>query len=167
MAKSMMRLWSPFLLTILLIVAADRVDAAIITVTFSGTASGTSAGTFQGFFVYDTSQPQASSNTFNLTGSPTTHVVRYTTTNPSRTQTGINATCDPFTITTSNNTFTLVARLSGPTTVRIVIPTVPMSATSLPGCSVFPRTPTNSTFTLSGGFSFTGTITALGCGHNP
>ena len=40
----MMRLWSQFLLTIPLIVAANRADAAVITVTFSGTFSGSSTG---------------------------------------------------------------------------------------------------------------------------
>ncbi len=165
MAKLMMGLRSQFLLTILLIVGANRADATVITVTFSGTPTGSSTGNFSGFFVYDQSQPDASPHTFIFTGSPSTHGVKYTTV-PSGTQTGINVACEPLTITTSDNTFTLVATLpkSPSTTVTIVVPTtVAMSATSLPGCSVFPSTPTNSTFTLSGGFSYTGTITTLSC----
>ena len=61
MAKSMMSLWSQFLLTVLLIVAANRADAqADVHVTFNGTASGSSTGTFWGVFSYDQSQtPQA------------------------------------------------------------------------------------------------------------
>jgi len=44
MAKSMMGLWSRFLLTILLIVATNRAGAAgtVVTVFFNGTASGSS-----------------------------------------------------------------------------------------------------------------------------
>lgn len=168
MAKSMMGLWSRFLLTILLIVAASRGGAAgtIITVTFSGTASGSSTGTFSGAFAYDQSLPDSSPHTFNFAGSADTHTMVYNTV-PTGRKTGSSHTCEPFTITTSNNTFILVATVPGSpsTTVTIVVPTtVAMSATSLPGCSVFPSTPTNSTFTLSGGFSYTGTITTLSCG---
>ena len=51
MAKSMMSLWSQFLLTILLIVAANRPAGAEAIVTFNGTASGSSTGTFSGTFL--------------------------------------------------------------------------------------------------------------------
>ena len=62
MAKSMMSLWSQFLLTVLLIVAANRAGAADVQVTFNGTASGSSTGTFSGVFYYDQSQtPQVGS----------------------------------------------------------------------------------------------------------
>ena len=68
MAKSMMSLWSQFLLTILLIVAANRADAAgtVVTVTFSGTASGSSTGTFSGAFAYDQSQLAKPDYTFQF-----------------------------------------------------------------------------------------------------
>jgi len=169
MAKSMMGLWSRFLLTILLIVATNRAGAAgtVVTVFFNGTASGSSTGTFSGAFAYDQSQPDASPFTFNFTGSASTHTVEHRT-DLTGNQTGSGSRCEPFTITTSGNTFILVAIVpqSPATKVTIVVPTtVAMSAASLPDCSVFPSSPTNSTFTLSGGSTppFMGTITAISC----
>src|SRR5271166_26324 len=168
MAKSMMGLWSRFLLTILLIVAANRADApgATVTVNFSGTASGPSTGAFSGTFSYDQSLVSPSP-TFNFT-LPFTHAMECTV--PTGKIRGNGLSCEPFTITitTSNNTFNLVSTVSGSrgspsTTVTIVVPNVATPDSSLPDCSFFPSSPTDSTFTLSGGFTFKGTITAIRC----
>ena len=172
MAKSMMGLWSQFLLTILLIVAANRAGAAgtVFTVTFSGTASGSSTGTFSGTFAYDQSLLANPDHTFQFQVIQHPHMMEYTT--PTGTGTGLDSRCEPFKITTFGNTFILRATVvpqspapqSPATTVTIVVPTtVAMEQRSLPDCSVFPSSPTNSTFTLSGGITFTGTITAIRC----
>jgi hypothetical protein len=164
MAKSMLVLWSQSLLLIALLVPANRADAGtLVTVNFSGTASGSSTGNFSGAFTYDMSEPKASLHTFRFVGTTFTHSLVYTT-DLTGTKTGTNITCESFTITTFNGNFVLVGTVpkSPATTVTITIPTgVAMSATYLPGCSVFPASPVGSTFKLTGGYTYTGNLTRI------
>jgi hypothetical protein len=173
MAKSLIGRLAGSLLTILLIVPANQADAGtVVTVTFSGTVSGTGAA-FSGSFAYDESQPAASIYEFKFEGATFTHMAVYTTA-PTGRKTGLDSTCEPFTILTSGNTFTVVGTVpqSPATTVTIVLPvSVTLSATSLPLCTTgnppvatFPSPPlSGSTFTLSGGTALTGTITSVSC----
>jgi len=166
MAKSMMRFWSPLLLTILPILGANRADATDITVTFSGTPTGSSTGDFSGFFEYDDSHPWKSDYLFRFEGSADTHKLSYKTV-PSGMRTGSFNTCEPFTITTSGGQFVLKATVpnSPSTTVTIVVPSMGLAKDHLPGCSIFPSSPPppTCTFTLSGGFNYTGTIRTMNC----
>ena len=169
----MMRLWSQFLLTIPLIVAANRADAAVITVTFSGTFSGSHTGNFRGSFDYDESQPDQAvhgGSKFDFSGSPLSHAMQCTDpSNPSTTPKGSGVECEPFSITISKNSFTLVATLpqSPSTTVTIWVPMSGLELGKLPKCSAFPPKAPYGTLTLSGEstppFTRWGTITAISC----
>jgi hypothetical protein len=174
MSKSMRALGAQFLLTALLMVATNQVHAGtVVTVTFSGTPTGSSTGNFSGAFAYDQSDPKTVNFEFKFVSSGFTHMVEYTT-NLTGHKTGLNSTCEPFTITTSGSKVTVTATMAGTpaTTVTIVLPVLVMlSGTSLPLCtigdpavSVFDNPPQpGSTFTLSGGSSYTGTITSVSC----
>lgn len=165
MSRSMASFLLRFLLTVLAIAAASQsaTAATIVTINFNGSATGASSGDFSGAISYDQSLGSTSAHTFVFTGSTKEHGLVYNT-QPSGPESGINSRCEPYIITTFNSTFTLTATLPRGTTVTIVLPTsAPMSATSLPGCSVFPSPPSNSTFKLTGGFNYTGQITSTSC----
>lgn len=170
MAKSIKRLWSQLILTILLIVAVNPGVMADTnaTVNFSGTATSPSTGTFTGAFAYDENDPATSNFLFKFSGNKFPHAVVYTLIPPTGsgtvTHNGSNSGCEPFKITTSANTFTLTATLplAPATTVTITIPLVgTIQPTTLPGCSAFPPSAPYGTFALSGGTTYTGKITAI------
>ena len=163
MARSTIGFRSQLMLAILLMVSAGRANGAgtIVTVEFIG---GTGTGAFSGTFSYDESEPDSSNYTFPF-GAGYTHMVQYTTV-ACGSHSAVNGA--HFMITTSGNTFKLVATIatSPPTTVTITIPThATMPPTTLPFCTesgvaVFPNPPLpQTTFALSGGCTFTGTIT--------
>jgi hypothetical protein len=160
-------LWSTVLFSAFVIAATGSTSEAgtQVTVYFSGSG-------FTGRFMYDQSQVRYSLGVFKFTTVP--HELHYQV-GTGMQHDGVGPGCVPFTITTSGNnyhTFTLVATLPSGTTVTIVLPTyanVMLSPTSLPFCmsggyNVFPNPPlAGSTFTLSGGSSYSGTITAVSC----
>jgi hypothetical protein len=165
MTKTMVRLGFTFLLSILMIAATKPASAqgTLVTVKFSGSG-------FTGWFEYDQSQSDSSPGQFKFQGSRLTHKICYTITSAACTPFSMTQ-CEPFTITTSGGskqTFELTTTApKSPTAVSVVI-VLPMgnllSQTSLPLCGGFPASPNaGSKFTLSGGSSFTGTITQLSC----
>lgn len=174
MTKSMFRNWGQVLLTCLLIVTASRADAGTpVTVAFSGQGTGTSSGPFSGYFIYDQSQTGVN-GVFEFKGDVKLHVIDYqTATQPEVLAADVG--CQPFTIKTSGSSyhqFTLTATAPPGTTVKIVLPTpsYTLSPTTLPFCdpNVFPSNASSgSTFTLSGGTTFTGSITNLSCSTPP
>jgi hypothetical protein len=166
MAHKVTRLGSVSLLSLFMFVAAEPTSAAgtLAKVSFSG--SNSSGVTFSGYFEYDESL-RGTLGTFNFGQSPLTHQICKVV--------GVGACLlfsgNQFTkyqITTSaggKQTFELTATASTtpPTTIVIVLPMgKTLSQTALPACADFPTTPNpNSTFTLSGATSFSGTIKAL------
>ena len=169
MVKSTSRVICQLVLTVLLIGAGgSSVDGGTpITVKFSGTDTATNTVPFSGSFIYD-SAVTGTGGVFTFTGAPV-HVISFNL--PGCAETGSQKTSEPFTITTvtpNNKTFGLQATDPQPpwaTTVKIVLPTnTVLNQTSLPNCSVFPNPPNpNSTFTLSGGINFAGTIQTISC----
>jgi hypothetical protein len=167
MTRSAYSLWSTVLFSAVVIAATETTSEAGTQVTVNFSGSG-----FTGRFMYDQSQVRYSLGVFKFTTVP--HELHYQA-GAGAQHDGVGAGCVPFTITTSGNnyhTFTLVATLPAGTTVTIVLPTnvnVMLSPTSLPFCMsgsyyVFPNPPlAGSTFTLSGGSSYSGTITAVSC----
>jgi hypothetical protein len=164
MATTMVRLGFTLLLSIFMIAGTEPASAAgtLVKITFGGTG-------FSGWFEYDQSLRDSTPGVFNFQGSPLTHKICYTTSSAGCVPfSGIQ--CEPYTITTSGGsgkTFELkiTAPKSPSTQVVIVLPMgITLSQTNLPACTSYPITPkSGSTFTLSGGSSFTGTITTLQC----
>ncbi len=164
MSRSTIGFGSQLMLAILVMISAGQANAAgtIVTVEFTG---GTGSGAFSGSFSYDESEPNSGNYTFQF-GATYTHMVQYTTV-ACGTHAEINGTY--FTITTVDNTFKLVATVPTSPTATVVTITIPTNATmpktTLPFCtesgvSVFPDPPlANTTLELSGGCTFTGTIT--------
>ncbi len=164
MTKTMVRLGPALLLSVFLIGGAERSCAAgtLVKVTFGGTG-------FSGWFEYDQSLRDSTPGTFNFQGSPLIHRICYTITSADCVPySGIQ--CEPYTITTNSGgdkTFELKVTAPKTPSTQVVI-VLPMSGilsqTSLPTCPAFPSTPNpGSTFKLSGGSTFTGTITSLQC----
>ncbi len=161
-------LWSSVLLSAFTFAATETASQAgtKVKVTFSGSG-------FSGWFLYDqaqTNSPPPPPGVFNFTTAP--HELHYRIGVGSWVD-GSGAGCLPYTITTSGNsfhTFKLEATLPPGTTATIVLPTsVMLLAARLPFCMsgstpVFPNPPlAGSTFTLSGGSSFSGAITTVTC----
>ena len=120
MAKSMMRHWAPFLLSILLSVAANRAEAQLVTVNFQGQTSGSPPVPISGTFTYNSSVT-TDDNTFVFTGLPVSsgrHDIKYTISG--LLHTGSGSACEPYCIQISGNQFVLTATLpkTPPTTVR-------------------------------------------------
>ncbi len=171
MAKSTMGLWPRFVLASVLIVMAGQAPAradTLVTVEFKGTG-------FSGSVVYDQSLSgvqQGANYVFSFQGASKTHALAYTGTAPG-TSSGLNSTCEPFTITNSGTTFTVTARVpqqSPPTAVTVVLHTnVSVSSTVLPLCdsgstSVFQQTGTFKLVNQSTGDTiFSGTISSTTC----
>jgi hypothetical protein len=161
MRRSMIRLLPAFLLSGLMIAAVEPASEAgtLVRVSFSGNG-------FSGWFQYDQSKPMTHPGQFVFTGSGLDHEIDYNI--GGVTVYGNQGNCEPYTITTSGNSrkiFQLVATAPAGTTVTVTLPTsVTLSLTSLPFCADFPSSPlAGSTFALSGGTTYTGTITALSC----
>jgi hypothetical protein len=162
------------LLSCVLLVAASRPSAAgtIVTVHFTGKGTGDYANqTLSGWFEYDQSL-RGTSGQFNFPDT-LTHGISYTI-NGGSAVTATGHSSDPFTIYTNqgnNKTFTIEAvdppavGSTPKTNVKLILPTNTVLLTStLPLCSAFlmtPPLPANNSFTLSGGNSFTGVITAI------
>jgi hypothetical protein len=144
----------------------------LVTVNFSGAGTGAYTGqSLSGWFQYDQSL-HGTSGEFNFPDS-LTHGLSYSI-NGGSPITATQRPCDPFTIYTnqgSNKTFTLKAvdpPASGSTpltNVKLILPTnTVLSTITLPLCSAFlmtPPLPGGNSFTLSGGTTFTGVITAI------
>jgi hypothetical protein len=171
MAKSMMSLWSRFVPAIVLIVMASQAPAradTLVTVEFQGTG-------FSGSLVYDQSQTgvqQGANYVFQFKTENMTHALAYTVGDPVVGSSGINKTCEPFTITASGTTFTVtgtVPQQNPPTTVTVVLNTnVSVSSTILPFCfsgstPVFQQTGKFTTVNQSTGATFSGDITWTSC----
>ncbi len=164
MTKTMVRLGPTLLLSIFMIAATEPASAAatLVKVSFGGTG-------FSGWFEYDDSLRDSTPGVFNFQGSALTHKICYTLSGGTCVPfSGIQ--CEPYTITTTGGTKTtfqlnVTAPKSPSTQVVIVLPMgTTLSQTSLPPCSSFPSTPNpGSTFTVSGGTTFTGAITTLSC----
>jgi len=161
-------LWSSVLLSAFAIAATETPSEAgtKVKVTFSGSG-------FSGWFLYDQSQtnsPPPPPGVFKFT--TVAHELHYQIGVGSWVD-GSGAGCVPYTITTSGNsfhTFKLAATLPPGTTATIVLPTtIALPQTRLPFCMegglpVFPSPPlAGSTFTLSGGTTFSGNITSVTC----
>jgi hypothetical protein len=166
MRRSMIRLLPALLLSGLMIAAVEPTSEAgtLVHVSFSGNG-------FSGWFQYDQSKPMTHLGQFVFTGSGLDHEIDYQIGGGVPVY-GNDGNCEPYTITTSGNsrtTFQLVATAPAGTTVTITLPTsVTLSLTSLPLCAEFPSSPlAGSTFALSGGTTYTGTITALSCTQPP
>lgn len=135
-----------------------------VLVTFSGENS--SQQKFSGYFEYDQSQSTTTDYYFNFTGSALAHMICYST--PSQTCSGSGPSSEPYTITTTNaGGFTLSSKCVDTNTTVVIKMTLNVGCTAraLPLCtsgstSVFPST---GTFTLSGGTTFSGNITATAC----
>jgi hypothetical protein len=167
MKRSTTRLLPTLLLSCLMIATVEPSSEAgtLVHVSFSGSG-------FSGWFQYDQSQPHkvGSPGLFVFPGSGLDHEIDYQI--GAGTVFGNGTGCEPYTITTSGNsgkTFQLKATAPSGTTVTITLPTsVTLSQTSLPLCAKFPASPlAGSTFALSGGTTYTGTITALSCTQPP
>jgi hypothetical protein len=166
MTQKVTRLGSVSLLSLFMIVAAEPTSAGgtLAKVGFSGVNS--SGAAFSGYFEYDESLP-GTSGTFNFDQSPLTHKICEVVGSGACLPFSGNQ-CTKYQITTSGGgkqTFQLTATVSTTPATTVVIE-LPMgktlSQTALPACTDFPATPNpNSTFTLSGATSFSGTITAL------
>ena len=171
MAKSMMRHWAPFLLSILLSVAANRAEAQLVTVNFQGQTSGSPPVPISGKFTYNSSVT-TNDNTFVFTGLPVSsgrHDIKYTISG--QLHTGSGSTCEPYFIQISGNQFVLTATLpkTPPTTVQITITmsqSITTSPPTLPDCSFFPSSPPGTfphTLMLSGGLNRSASIAITSC----
>jgi hypothetical protein len=175
MTKFEVRFWLALFLFGTLIGAAGSPVAAdtLVTVNFTGQGTGAYAGkTLSGSFQYDQSL-RGTSGEFKFQSSGLTHEICYSINGASQIC-AKQGQCDPFTIFTnqgSNKTFTLNAvdpPASGSTpktNVVLILPTnTVLSTSTLPLCSTFSMTsplPSGNSFTLSGGTTFTGTITSI------
>ena len=172
MAKSMMRHWAPFLLSILLSVAANRAEAQLVTVNFQGQTSGSPPVPISGKFTYNSSVT-TNDNTFVFTGLPVSsgrHDIKYTISG--QLHTGSGSACEPYFIQISGNQFVLTATLpkTPPTTVQITITmsqSITTSPPTLPDCSFFPSSPPGTfphTLMLSsGGLNRSASIAITSC----
>jgi len=177
MAKSMIRHWAPFLLSILLSVAANRAEAQLVTVNFQGQTSDSPPVPISGTFTYNSSVT-TDSDTFVFTKLPVStgrHDIRYRISG-ALPQTGSGSACDPYFIQISGNQFILTATLpqappSQRTTVQITITMnrpITTSPLTLPDCSFFPSSPPGTfphtlTLSSSGGSSRSASIAITSC----
>ena len=139
MAKSMMGLWSQSLLTSSLIVAANRAEAQrSLPSTSAGQLRDRPPELLSGPSL--TIDPSAAASTFAHTWLPGPCTRLHCCTRHLRNANGDSSACDPFTITTSGNTFTLGATSTIASDLgydRLARPRGHVT-TSLPDCSVFP-----------------------------
>jgi hypothetical protein len=167
MTTSLIRLGRTLLLSAIMVMAAEPICAAgtNVLVIFSGTSA--SGVRFSGYFEYDASQPKQTNYFFNFTGSAFTHKICYRA--GTATCSGSSTTSEPFSITTSNtNSFVLRSKCVISNT-SVVISFSQLNVTCLPNAlptctsGTTEAFPSSGTFTLSGGTSFSGTITAISC----
>ena len=163
-------LLAPMLGLILTPGGSNCLAGTIVTVKFSGIETGVaSPRTFTGSFTYDQSKGVSATNgLFDFSASSLDHSATYKIGSGTQVS-GSGTASNPFKLTTSSGskkTFQLKSTVSG-NAITITLPAgTVLNQTQLPLCAQLPSTTlTGCTFQLSGGTTFSGSITALSCSN--